>query len=105
METNVETKIQRNQREPGEPNLLVISATHWLARGYSQAAAQPLARPTNQEILDRVEKVLDQEQPSNLVGVLLTEDEPAKHVLIDNPYTDDAVQQKFDATKTSTLVT
>lgn len=104
VETNIENKIQRDQREPGEPNLLVISATHWLARGYSQAGTRPLAQPVNQEILERVETVLDQEQPSNLVGVVLTEDEPAKHILIDNPYTDDAIQQKFEATRTSRLV-
>ncbi|EMA31888.1 hypothetical protein [Halobiforma nitratireducens] len=105
VETNVEDKIQKDQREPGEPNLLVVSATHWLARGYSHAGTRPLAQPVNREILKRVEAVLDREQPRNLAGVILTEDEPAKHVLIDNPYTDTTIQQKFDATTTSTLVT
>jgi len=105
VETNVESKIQRNQREPGEPNLLFISATNWLARGYSHDEARPISDAERQVIKQSVETVLDREQPANLVGVGLTEDDPAKHIFINNPYTDDAIEAKFAETETSNLMT
>ncbi|WP_311171784.1 hypothetical protein [Halobellus ordinarius] len=97
-EHKLEDKIKKAQREPSEANLLMISATHWLARGYTESNDQPLGRGQQEKIKDEIQETLKQYSIPELVGVIMMEDGPSKSLWIENPNADSNLVNDYKGT-------
>jgi len=104
LKDNVKSKIDKCQREPGEVNLLFLSASNWLFRGFGRNPSRPLAEGLKPEIVDGIRSVLNETQPEDLIGVGVVEDELSQGMYIDNPHTSSDVQSKFTSCSISSKI-
>lgn len=95
LKDNFKSKIEKGQQKPGEVNLLFLSASNWLFRGFGRNSPRPLAEALKPEIEEDIHSVLNETQPEDLMGVGIVEDELSQGIYIDNPHTSSNIQSKF----------
>lgn len=99
IERKIDYKIDEGQREPNKINILLISASFWLARGYTSSDRASLGMEQRSKIQERIRNTLDGEDIEELVGVVMIEDNLTDTVWINNSDADPDLLRDFRGTK------
>lgn len=90
--------VEKDQREPGKPNLLIMKGRFWAYRGFTKGQA-PLGTDGEKKVRETVENFLDEHRPEDLNAVVFVEKEPEDMIYIDNPHTKEILEEKFQNTE------